>query len=101
MAVKKASDNIYNSSGFLKSDNEIKQQMVTQQGELIKNKGGIVGRLLGNDRDIIPFNAGFLLTIVFSIVSIVIAFLKPDLLNVFIPIVTLSLGYTFGSKTPK
>ena len=75
--------------------------LVKQQSEAIRRKGGLVGRILGNDRDLIPFNAGFLLTILLTAVTAVMAFYKHEFLNTFIPLVTLSLGYTFGSKMQK
>lgn len=80
---------------------ELKIKMLDIEETKMKLNTGLIGRLIGGKGVSAHYNAGLLLTVLFSAGLACVMIWKPDMTDKILPLVTLSLGYTFGSKPPK
>lgn len=97
---------IIRTESFPTLDLETKHQVIEAHSNEKARSGGIMGRFFGTRPESTAIYIGFILTIVLVLFLLgVVCFVKTpdgninmDLVNRLVPLITLSIGYTFGKS---
>lgn len=95
---------VLDSTGFLSLNDDLKSQIISNMYPKVEKRGGLIGKLLGNNPENVALNIGFLICA--ALLLLVLCNLKAtslnfDLLDKVFPIITLTLGYIFGKNSGK